>query len=86
MQIAFTCLRKLTDNGHINSFNGKSQDDSLNQNIFLFQYDALRTIETRRQDITVQHIGLADIGRILRKKYNLYPIGTHKLASGIRSG
>ena len=40
VQIEFTRPGKPTDNGHIESFNGKFRDECLNQNVFLSLYDA----------------------------------------------
>lgn len=50
VQIEFTRPGKPTDNGHIESFNGKFRDECLNQNVFLSLYDARRTVEAWRQD------------------------------------
>ena len=50
VQIEFTRPGKPTDNGHIESFNGKFRDECLNQNVFLSLHDARRTVEAWRQD------------------------------------
>jgi len=44
-QIEFIRSGKPMANGHIESFNGKFRDESLNQNVFLSLRDARRTIE-----------------------------------------
>ena len=41
---------KPTDNGHIESFNGKVRDECLNQNVFLSLADARDSLERWRQD------------------------------------
>ena len=41
---------KPTDNGHIESFNGKVRDEFLNQNVFLSLADAKDSLERWRQD------------------------------------
>ena len=71
MQIEFTRPGKPTDNGHIESFNGKFRDECLNQNVFLSLYDARRTIEAWRQEQTNgdrTSPRLADTGRISREE------------------
>ena len=77
-QIEFTRPGKPTDNEHIESFNGKFRDECLNQNELLTLHDARRSVEIWRQDLqqaeTTQLIGLADLGRISRKKYNMNPL------------
>lgn len=50
VQIEFTRPGKPTDNGHIESFNGKFRDECLNQNVFLSLHDAPRTVDAWRQD------------------------------------
>ncbi len=81
VQIEFSRPGKPTDNGHIESFNGKFREECLNQNVFLSLHDARRTVEAWRQDYNqrrpAQLIGLADTGRISRKEYNLQPVGNH---------
>ena len=54
VQIEFTRPGKPTDNGHIESFNGKFRDECLNQNVFLSLHDARRTVEAWRQDYNQQ--------------------------------
>ncbi|WP_414649517.1 integrase core domain-containing protein [Desulfovibrio sp.] len=50
MQIKRTRPGKPTDNGHIESFNGKFRDEYLKQNVFLSLHNARRTVEAWRQD------------------------------------
>ena len=50
MQIEFTRLGKPSDNGHIESFNGKFRDECLKLNVFLSLHDARGTVEAWRQD------------------------------------
>ncbi len=45
VQIEFTRPGKPTDNGHIESFNGKFRDECLNHSVFLSLYDASRTVK-----------------------------------------
>ncbi len=45
VQIEFTRPGKPTDNGHIESFNGKPRDECLNVNLFFTLSDARDTIE-----------------------------------------
>jgi len=52
VQIKFTRPEKPTDNWNIESFNGKFQDECLNQNVFLSPLDARITVEAWRQDTT----------------------------------
>lgn len=56
------------------------KDERLNQNVLLTLHDARRSVEIWRQDLqqaeTTQLIGLADLGRISRKKYNMNPLET----------
>lgn len=54
VQLEFTRPGKPTDNGHIESFNGKLRDECLNQNVFLSLADARDTIELWRQDYNRQ--------------------------------
>jgi putative transposase len=50
VRIEFTRPGKPTDNGHIESFNGKVRDECLNQNIFLSLAAARDSLERWRQD------------------------------------
>ena len=50
VEIEFTRPGKPTDNGHIESFNGKFRDECLNQYVFSSVHDARQTVEAWRQD------------------------------------
>ena len=52
--IDFSRPRKPSDNGHDENFNGKFRDECLNQDVFLFLYDARRVVEFWRQDYNSQ--------------------------------
>ncbi|GEJ58427.1 hypothetical protein AMYX_31680 [Anaeromyxobacter diazotrophicus] len=50
IKLDFICPGKPTENGHIESFNGKFRDECLNENWFLHLDDARRKIEAYRID------------------------------------
>ena len=50
VEIEFTRPGRPTDNGHIESFNGKFRDECLNQYVFSSVHDARQTVEAWRQD------------------------------------
>lgn len=50
VQLDFIRPGRPTDNGHIESFNGRLREECLNQNVFVSLADARRTVEVWRQD------------------------------------
>ena len=54
VQIEFTRPGKPTDNGHIESFNGKFRDECLNEHWFMSMRHARQLIEEWRQDYNAQ--------------------------------
>lgn len=83
VQIVFTRLGKPTDNGHIESFNGKFRDECLNQNVFLPLRDARRTVETWRQDYNQRRphsaLGWLPPEEFREKNITCNPLGTTNL-------
>ena len=63
VELDFTRPGKPTDNGHIESFNGRLRDECLNAHQFLSIEHAQRLIEARRVDYNQQrpHSALADL-------------------------
>ena len=83
VQIEFSRPGKPTDNGHIESFNGKFRDECLNQNVFLSLHDARRTVEAWRQDYNQQRphssLGWLTPEEFREKNITRNPLGTTNL-------
>lgn len=83
VQIEFTRPGKPTDNGHIESFNGKFRDECLNQNVFLSLHDARRAVEAWRQDYNQRRphssLGWLTPEEFRGKNITCNPLGTTNL-------
>jgi putative transposase len=79
----FTRPGKPTDNGHIESFNGKVRDECLNQNVFLSLADARDSLERWRCDYNRErpHSALDWMSPEAYRQYHqpYYPTGTANL-------
>ena len=81
--IEFTRPGKPTDNGHIESFNGKFRDECLNQHVFLSVHDARQAVETWRQDYNQRRphssLGWLTPEEFCRQNRTCNPTGTTNL-------